>query len=51
MSQKNATPTKEQQMVIVRAGFNPIEWTVIKDLKYSMIIRNKFTQEVKLVGK
>ena len=51
MAQKNATPTAEQQLTIVRAGLKPIEWVVIKDLKYSMIIRNRLTNEVKLIGK
>ena len=51
MAQKNATPSTEQQENICRAGLNPAEWTVIKDLLYSMIIRNRITNEVKLIGK
>lgn len=51
MAQKNATPTAEQQETICRAGLNPAYWTVIKDLRYSMIICNKQTKEVKLIGK
>ena len=51
MAQKNATPSAEQQVTIARAGLKPVEWAVIKDLKYSMIIRNKVTNEVKLIGK
>lgn len=51
MAQKNATPTKEQSMTILRAGLKPTEWTVIKDLLYSMIICNRITKEVRLIGK
>lgn len=51
MNQKNATPTAEQQVNICKAGLNPDYWTVIKDMRYSMIICNKETKEVKLIGK
>ena len=51
MPQKNATPTAEQQVTIAKAGLNPAGWTVIKDLNYRMIIRNKQTNEVKWIGK
>lgn len=51
MAQKNATPNKEQQMSIVRAGLNPAYWTVVKDLMYSMIICNRETKEVRIIGK
>ena len=51
MAQKNATPTEEQQRVIIRAGLNPAYWTVIKDLQYSMIICNRQTKEVRMIGK
>lgn len=51
MPQKNATPTAEQQVTIAKSGLNPAGWTVIKDLNYSMIIRNRKTNEVKRIGK
>ena len=51
MAQKNATPSAEQQQNIVRAGLNPAYWTVIKDLRYSMIICNLETKEVRMIGK
>ena len=51
MVQKNATPTEEQQIVIISAGLNPAYWTVIKELKYSMIICHKHTKEVRMIGK
>ena len=51
MAQKNATPSKEQQVTIAKAGLNPAYWTVIKETLYSMIIRHCETKEVKLIGK
>lgn len=51
MVQKNATPTAEQKVTIAKAGLKPTEWVVIKDLLYSMIIRSRLTNEVKLIGK
>lgn len=51
MAQKNATPTEEQQVTICKAGLNPSYWTVIKDLRYSMIICNLETKEVRMIGK
>ena len=51
MAQKNATPTEEQQQTIIRAGLNPAYWTVIKDLRYSMIICHRQTKEVRMIGK
>ena len=51
MAQKNATPTAEQMINIAKAGLNPHYWVVVKDLKYSMILRNRETNEVKLIGK
>ena len=51
MAQKNATPDAEQAQNICKAGLNPAYWTVIKDLKYSMIICNRETKEVRMIGK
>ena len=51
MAQKNASPTAEQQVTIAKAGLNPHYWVVVKDLHYSMIIRNRETQEVRIIGK
>lgn len=50
-AQKNATPTKEQQRVLEKAGFIPHLWTVIKDLQYSMIVRHRVTGEFKHINK
>ena len=51
MSKKNVVLSEEQQQTIVRAGLNPSYWTVIKDLRYSMIICNRETKEVRMIGK
>lgn len=51
MAQKNATPTKEQGRVITANGLKVWEWTVMQDLQHSMIVRNRFTGEVKHIRK
>ena len=44
-------PTKEQAEYIRRAGFAPHEFTVIKELGYSLFIRHRVTGEVKMISK
>lgn len=51
MGEKVTTPTDEQLEAIVRAGLKPSDWTVIRDRKYSMVILNCSTNEVKQIGK
>ena len=51
MAQKNATPTEDQCQSLIRAGLNPSEWTVIRDLRYRMVICNRDTKEVRMIGK
>lgn len=51
MGEKVATPTDEQLEAIVRAGLKPSDWKVIRDRKYSMVIINSSTNEVKQIGK
>lgn len=51
MAQKNATPTQEQSRVITANGLKAWEWTVMQDLQHSMIVRNRFTGEVKHIRK
>lgn len=50
-AQKNATPTKEQQRVMEKAGLIPHLWTVIKNFQYSMIVRHRVTGEFKHINK
>ena len=51
MAQKNATPSKVQAEIMKRNGLNPLAWTVLQDLKYSLIVRHRITGEVKLIDK
>jgi hypothetical protein len=51
MAQKNATPTREQQASIKAAELNPIYWVVLKDLPSSLIIKHRWTGEVKYINK
>ena len=51
MAQKNATPTKEQQEVLRKNGLRPYEWTIVKDLRNNMIVRNRYTNDVKMIEK
>lgn len=51
MAQKNATPTEEQQITIAKAGLNPVYWTVVKEMRYTMILCNRETKEIIKIGK
>ena len=51
MKQKNATPSREQAEILRKNGLNRMEWTVVKDLNNSMIVRNRFTGEFKVIDK
>ena len=43
--------TREQIEAIARAGLRPDDWEIIRDRKYSMVIRTLDTNEVKMIGK
>ena len=51
MAQKNATPSKAQQVHIKAAGLNVLTWVVQKELPNSLIVRHRITGEVKLIKK
>lgn len=51
MAQKNATPSKEQAEIIQQHGLLRYEWTVVKDLTNTMIVRNRETGEFKVLDK
>ena len=51
MAQKNATPTKEQQEVMKKNKLPPLTWVVVKDLKYSMIVKHRITGEFRVIDK
>ena len=49
--QKRSDPTKEQAEYIRRAGLVPYEFTVVRELAYSLFIRHRVTGEVKMISK
>lgn len=51
MAQKNATPTRSQQASIKAAGLNAAEWVVVKELPSQLIIRNRDTNQHKLINR
>ena len=51
MAQKNATPSAEQGKVLKKNGLSPLFWVVVKEFNSSMIVRNRFTGEIKHIGK
>jgi hypothetical protein len=51
MAQKNATPNKEQQAAIKKAGLKPLMWSVKKELPSQLIIIHRITGEFKVVNK
>lgn len=51
MPQKNAFPNKAQAAIIKANGLDVYEWTVVKELPNSIIIRNRGTGEFKVIEK
>ena len=51
MAQKNAMPTKAQQAAIKRAGLDPREWTVKKELPSQLIIIHRHDKTAELINK
>ena len=51
MAQKNATPNKEQKVVLARHGLKDLYWVVVKDLPGSMIVKHRITGEFKVLDK
>lgn len=51
MAQKNATPTREQQAVLVKNGLRPALWVVVKDLPGSLIVKQRITGEFRVINK
>ena len=49
--QKNAPPSREQQVAIKKNDLHPWEWVVLQDLRHTMIIKHRFAGEVKLINK
>lgn len=51
MSQKNATPTKEQQKILQMNGLIAHVWVVVKELPHSLIVKHRITGEFKVLSK
>ena len=51
MKQKNATPTKEQAEILRKQGYDPLRYVVTKELPYSLIVKNRDTDEFDIVKK
>lgn len=51
MAQKNAKPSAEQGKVLKQHGLSPLFWVVVKEFNSRMIVRNRFTGKIKLIGK
>ena len=51
VAQKNTTPTKGQQAAIKRAGLDPREWTVKKELPSQLIIIRRSDKEMRMINK
>lgn len=43
--------TEEQRKLLARHGMDPAEHEIVKDYTYSMILRNKYSGEYKIVHK
>ena len=51
MAQKNATPSCNQQVSIRAAGLDAAYWVVVKELPSQLIIRNRDTNEHRLIDR
>lgn len=51
MKQKNATPTKEQSEILRKNNLNPAMYVVVKELPYSLIVKNRETGEHEIIKK
>lgn len=51
MAQKNAAPDKRQRALIRAHGLDPKYYTVMRELNYSMFLRDRRDGIVKLIDK
>ena len=49
--QKNATPSKEHQKALKKAGLDPLLWVVTKEFPGSLIVYQRQTGEWRLIDK
>ena len=51
MAQKNATPNKNQKRLIISRGLNPDNYTVLKELNYSLFLIDRRDKTIKIINK
>ena len=51
MAKNNATPNKNQKVLIRRRGLNPDNYTVLKELNYSLFLIDKRDKSIKIIEK
>jgi len=51
MVQKNATPNKRQKALIKSRGLNPDDYTVLKELNYSLFLIDRRYKTIKIIDK
>lgn len=51
MAQKNATPSREQQASLKKAGLDPLYWVVTREFPSQLIVNQRFTGEWRLIDK
>lgn len=51
MKKKEMIPSKEQKMLIAKAGYEPNKWNVVNDESETMMIINKSTKQTEIIKK
>lgn len=49
--QKNTDPNKSQKAIIRSRGLNPDNYTVLKELNYSIFLIDRRTKTIKIIDK
>ena len=49
--QKNATPNKRQRDLIKKRGLNPDNYTVLRELNYSLFLIDRRDKTIKILDK
>ena len=51
MAQKNASPARRQARILEKRGLSRLTWSVIRELKYTLVVRHRITGEVRYINK
>lgn len=51
MAQKNATPNRRQKDMIKKRGLDPANYTVLKELNYSLFLIDRRDKTIKIIDK